>query len=156
MKWLPGRKVLISPLIVDHIHAEDGKINISLDQETIKNSPDIDTDQPVSKQNEVHLGRYYGFNPYWIGPGYWGPYYYPGELAQEHMLEEIELEKEEQNKDSHLRSVKEVTGYRIKASDGNLGHVEDFIVDEDNWVIRYMIVDTQNGGLGKRFWYLRI
>jgi hypothetical protein len=52
--------------------------------------------------------------------------------------------------DPHLRSTQEVLGYYIHASDGDLGHVEDFIVDDDNWTIRYMVVDTRNWLPGKK------
>jgi hypothetical protein len=65
------------------------------------------------------------------------------------MQKEIELEEEEKNEDCHLRSVNEVTGYEIEATDGSIGHVEDFIV-EDNWAVRYMVVDTKNWWPGKK------
>jgi hypothetical protein len=46
--------------------------------------------------------------------------------------------------DSHLRSTKEVSGYHIQAPDGAIGHVADFIVDDETWAIRYLVVDTTN------------
>jgi sporulation protein YlmC with PRC-barrel domain len=146
MKWLPGRKVLVSPMFIDHIDSVEETISVPLNKETIKDSPDIDTDQPVSKQHEMDLGRYYGLNPYWSGPSSWGPYKYPAELAQSEMQKENKMEE----KDSHLRSVKEVTGYEIEATDGHLGHVEDFIVDEESWAIQNMVVDTKNWWPGKK------
>ena len=51
---------------------------------------------------------------------------------------------------SHLRSAKEVTGYYIEATDGDIGHVEDFVVDDGTWEIRYMVVDTKNWWPGKK------
>jgi hypothetical protein len=44
--------------------------------------------------------------------------------------------------DPHLRSTRRVTGYHIHATDGEIGHVEDFIVDDENWALRYLVVDT--------------
>lgn len=52
--------------------------------------------------------------------------------------------------DPHLRSFHEVTGYDIQATDGEIGHVEDFIIDNETWAIRYLIVDTQNFWPGKK------
>jgi hypothetical protein len=52
--------------------------------------------------------------------------------------------------DSHLRSTKAVTGYHIEALDGELGHVDGFIVDDESWAIRYMEVATRNWWPGKK------
>ena len=52
--------------------------------------------------------------------------------------------------DPHLRSIAAVTGYHIHASDGEIGHVEDFLVDEAGWNIRYIKVDTRNWWPGER------
>ena len=52
--------------------------------------------------------------------------------------------------DSHLRSVKQVSDYTIEATDGGVGRVEDFIIDDEPWVIRYMIIDTGNWLPGKK------
>ena len=51
---------------------------------------------------------------------------------------------------SNLRSAREVEGYHIQASDGEFGHVDDFLVDEADWTIRYLIVDTRNWLPGKK------
>ena len=52
-KWLPGRKVLLSPMSVEspdaHRRVADG-IRVTLDRQKIKNSPDIDSDQPVTRR----------------------------------------------------------------------------------------------------------
>jgi len=49
-----------------------------------------------------------------------------------------------------LRSTHEVTGYHIQAADGKLGHIEDFIIDDETWAIRYLIVDTRNWWPGQK------
>jgi hypothetical protein len=63
--------------------------------------------------------------------------------------EEIARE-EHANDDLHLRSVKAVTGYHIHASDGEIGHVADFLVEDGDWSIRYLVVDTNNWWPGKK------
>ena len=49
-----------------------------------------------------------------------------------------------------LRSVDEVIGYNIQATDGDIGHVEEFIVDDDTWIIRWFVVDTRNWLPGRK------
>jgi hypothetical protein len=34
-------------------------------------------------------------------------------------------------------------GYHLFANDGEIGHVDDFLIDED-WTVRYLVVDTSN------------
>jgi hypothetical protein len=52
--------------------------------------------------------------------------------------------------DPHLRSISEVKGYHLEAVDGEIGHVEDFILDDQDWVIQYLVADTRNWWPGKR------
>ena len=46
--------------------------------------------------------------------------------------------------DRHFRSVAEFPGYAIHAVDGHIGHLETFLVDDEGWAIRYLVVDTVN------------
>lgn len=149
MKWLPGKKVLISPMSIENVDYEEGKFALNLTKEEIKNSPDLDADQPVSRQYELQLGNYYGYAPYWgpAGLGNWGLYATPGELVQ-NTSPNVGVPNEA-GEESHLRSFKEVTGYDIHAIDGRIGHVEDFIICDRTWKVRYIIVDTKNLWPGK-------
>ena len=52
--------------------------------------------------------------------------------------------------DPHLRSSAAVTGYHIQATDGDIGHVEDFLLDDRSWTIRFMVVDTTNWWAGEK------
>jgi hypothetical protein len=36
----------------------------------------------------------------------------------------------------------------VHASDGEIGHIHGFLIDERSWAIRYLIVDTSNWWLG--------
>src|SRR5664279_2592582 len=65
-------------------------------------------------------------------------------------VQEDEASPEEPEGDTHLRSTSEVTGNRIEATDGEIGHVEDFVVDDETWAIRYLLVDTRNWLPGKK------
>jgi hypothetical protein len=52
--------------------------------------------------------------------------------------------------DPHLRSTNEVIGYHVQAIGGEIGHVEDFVVEDETWAIRYIMADTRNWLPGKR------
>ncbi|MEO7889701.1 MAG: PRC-barrel domain-containing protein [Vicinamibacterales bacterium] len=148
--WLPGRRVLISPIAIGHPDWSARRLPISLTKTQVKDGPDIDTEEPVSRQHEVNYFGYYGYPYYWGGTGVWGMGAYPGYLmTAPAVLPQSQTQAgaeatEHDSADSHLRSIKEVTGYHIQASDGEIGHVEDFLVDDETWAIRYIVVDTSN------------
>jgi uncharacterized protein YrrD len=50
---------------------------------------------------------------------------------------------------ANLRKVEEVIGCRIEGTDDELGKVQDFIVDDATWAVRYIVVDTGNWWSGK-------
>ncbi len=150
--WLPGRKVLISPMALPAIDWDGKRINAELTKSQVEQSPNIDTDQPVSRQQEINYHRYYGYPSYWEGPYLWGlgpyPVTIPGGEATEYERRWEWGAKEPG--DPHLRSSGAVIGYHIEATDGAIGHVEDFLVEDSSWAIRYMIVDTRNWWPGKK------
>jgi hypothetical protein len=147
--WLGGRRVLISPISVVHTDWRDKRVDVALTKKQVENSPNIDTDKPVSRQHEIAYSGYYGYPYYWAGPCMWGPAAYPGGVMtapNDAITDRIGGE----SKDSHLRSTRAVTGYHIEASDGEIGHVAGFIVDDEDWAIRYMEVATKNWWPGKK------
>jgi len=137
--WLPGRKVLISPVSLEQPVTKVKMLPVNLNREQVKNSPDIDMDKPISRQAEIELHKHYDWTPYWIGGGYAAPVIEP---SSEEKKEAAVAAKE--NVDLLLRSTQEVVGYHIHATDGDIGHAEDFILDDENWIIRYLVVDTRN------------
>ncbi|AOY58256.1 MULTISPECIES: hypothetical protein [Desulfococcus] len=141
-KWLPGRKVLISPISIGDADASSRSLSVGLTRDQIKDSPPLDSDAPVSRRYEKAFNQYYDWGGYWGGPSVWGPHLYPRLLnrAQERLREASE--KIENN--VTLRSVREVMGYAIQATDTDIGHVEDYIVDLGTWIIRYLVIDTRN------------
>ena len=145
-RWLSGRRVLLSPIAVSRVRWADGVVDVGLSREQVKNSPDITTDVPVSRQRELEYYRYYGYPHYWGGAGIWGAGAYPAMLAhaddQRAMAEVAADNESHRRRDTHLRDVAAVSGYRIAAADGDIGQVEDFLVDDLTWTIRYLVVDT--------------
>ena len=145
-KWLPGRQVLLSPHALGAIDADKRNIGVKLTKEQIERSPELSSDKPVSRQFEDSYYGYYGWPTYWSGNYMWGPF--PGLVQDRDRFRSLPRPKDLGN--PHLRSTHEVTGYHISASDGEIGHISDFIVDDETWAIRYLIVDTLNWWPGKK------
>ncbi len=143
--WLIGRQVLISPYALVAMNKEEQYISINLTNKQIEDSPSLDTDKPVSRQFEETYYGYYGWPMYWSGPYMWG--YYPN--IERYREKSREPTQDKKTRDPHLRSTHAVSGYHIQAADGEIGHVEDFIVDDETWAIRYLIIDTHNWWPGK-------
>ena len=120
--WFSNRRVLIAINALGRPYWEEQVVfPVDLTRTQVKNSPHIDLDKPVSEQQLVGLHAYYGWSTYKYRSG-----------------------------DQHLRSAKEVIGYHIRARDGGIGHVDDFLVDDAAWIIRYLIVDTRNWLPGRK------
>jgi sporulation protein YlmC with PRC-barrel domain len=146
--WLSGRNVLISPLAIGRPDWMGRRLPVSLTKTQVEQSPDIDTRKPVSRQHEAEYFAYYAYPYYWDGAGLWGMGGYPGSLTTERLIEdEMKTRRTSASQtpnDCHLRSCNAVMGYHIHATDGDIGHVEDLLVDDHTWAIRYLIVDTSN------------
>ena len=144
--WLTGRQVLISPYAMAAVNKEEQCVTINLTKKQIEDSPSLNSDKPVSRQFEEAYYGYYGWPVYWGGPYMWGPYPYiihdSGNLR--------EPTKEEKTWDPNLRSTNDVSGHHIQAADGEIGHVDDFVIDDETWAIRYLIIDTRNWWPGKK------
>lgn len=149
--WLSGRNVLITPLSIRMTEWDDRKIDVSLTRQQVGESPDIDTERPVSRQHESVFLDYYRYPYYWTGPFLWGALNYPAvsTMRTEKPASAQITERSAQAADPQLRSGHEVTGYHIEALDGGIGHVEDFLIDGDNWSIHFIAVDTRNFWPGK-------
>jgi sporulation protein YlmC with PRC-barrel domain len=148
--FLHGREVLISPIAFRDVDWTERRFRVALTVDKVKQSPDVDTDKPVSRQHESALSRYYHHLAYWGYAGLWGTGGYPGSLAVSGWTDGAEEAPEQTAGDVHLRSTKEVRGYRVDGSDGEIGHVSDFIVDDETWTVRYLVLDTSNWWVGKK------
>ena len=144
--WLTGREVLISPYALRDVNKEKQDIFINLTKKQIEDSPSLETDKPVSRQFEEKYSGYYGWPPYWGGPYMWGAYAYV-ERDQEKWKE---VNPGGKAWDAHLRSTRTVSTYNLQTTDGDLGHVGDFVIDDRTWAIRYLIVDRRNWWPGKK------
>jgi sporulation protein YlmC with PRC-barrel domain len=144
--WLSGRKVLISPVSVDRSKSSDDALAVALSREQVEHSPDIDADKPVDRRYEEAYARYYGIPLYWAAPEAAAVTSLERSGERARKLEEAEHKASE----SHLRSSDEVIGYSIEAVDGKIGHVEDLRIDDRNWAIADLVVDTGDWLPGKK------
>jgi hypothetical protein len=150
--WLGDRQVLISPISVVHTDWQGKRLDVALTKKQVENSPNIDTHKPVSRQHETTYMGYYGYPFYWGGPNLWGPTSYPSGLpVPAPVFNEAHADRvHTASMDSHLRSNQAVTGYHIEATDGGIGHLDGFIMDDRAWAIRYIEVSTRNWWPGKK------
>jgi len=146
--FLPGRRILISPEEIEGADWRRKHLELSLTCEKIRNSPELPSELPVSRKDEEALGHYYGWVPYWGGTF--------GAMGAGHMVTAAPgtatatKTPDEPPREPDLRSVRELLGYSILATDGLIGHVEDLIADTDTWAIRYLVVDTRNWLPGRK------
>ncbi len=163
--WIKGRKILVSPVAVRNVDVDQSRIEVSLDRDQIKNSPDVDTAQPVSRMKEETLLRYYDWPIYWgVGEpgteaGMPGPLLgsenaepSPADLTPEEERStnpSVPIEQPASN-DSHVRSTREVIGYTIQARDGDIGRIQDLLPDDRTWRINYLVIDTSTLWFGKK------
>ena len=162
--WLASRKVLVSPMAVQEPDWQGGSLPVNITTAQVEGSPPVDTDKPVSRQHEEDYFGYYGYANYWGGTGLWGEGMYPyGVLPpyitsdpdwtarQREDAEALRTERARQRHgDPHLRSCNAVMGYHLLASDGEIGHIAGFLLDEVTWAIRYLVVDTSNWWIGNK------
>jgi hypothetical protein len=146
--WLSGRQVLLSPHAIGSLHQAGKVLRVTLTRKKIEDSPTIETHKPVSRQHEEEYHRYYGWPAYWLGDGMWGmggapvletpPTLPAGSTAT--------IGSQPKSADAHLRSTQAVNGYHVQATDGIIGHVCDFMMDDKNWAIGQLVVK-----IGHRF-----
>jgi hypothetical protein len=147
--FFKGRRLLISPISFREIDWPAHRMHLALTKEKVEKSPGIDTDKPVSRQHEEDYYQYYGYPQYWGYSGLWGTGSYPGSLASGRWNESPGPRTEPPG-DPHLRSAMELRGYKVQATDTAVGHVADFIVDDETWQVRYLVIDTSTWWFGKK------
>jgi hypothetical protein len=156
--WLKRRKVLIDPSAVSYTALEDEEFNVELTKAQVEGSPEWLEDQPVSRQMQSRLCEYYGWDPLWEQAPNLVPT--PGATPSPHMeppclgpraRDQAPSESAaSEPADERLRVVGALTGCHIHAVDGEIGHVENLLFDDEDWTLRYFVVDTSNLWFGRR------
>lgn len=112
--WLPGRRVLLPVVALGQPDPEAHRLPVNLTMKQVAECPDVDTSEPLSQEMEVLLRNHYNLPP--------------GMIAA--------------HQDWHVHGISEITGASIEATDGAIGHAEDFLIDTENWQVRYLTVHT--------------
>jgi sporulation protein YlmC with PRC-barrel domain len=142
--WLIDRQVLLSPYALVSVNKDAQNITVKLTKKQIEESPPLNSDMPVSRQFESAYFGYYQWPTYWDGPHMWGAN--PGMMRIDNKVKSNAPIAE--SWDPNLQSTQTVKGYHIHAEDGEIGHVEDFIIDDETWAIQYLIINTKNWWIG--------
>jgi hypothetical protein len=143
--WLPGRQVLITPHVIDHLDQAKRILRVKLTRKQIEKSPSIESHKPVSRQYEEEYYRYYGWPQYWMGDGLWGMtgvpiVALPPKALPDKSAAATDLDPEPA--ETHLRSTQAVNGYHFQTAEGIIGHVCDFMMDASSWAIGQLVVKT--------------
>ncbi|WP_053217097.1 PRC-barrel domain-containing protein [Virgibacillus senegalensis] len=145
-KWLPGKKVLLSPRSLQTVDDENRVIELSSDKETVRNSPSLDETSPLTREYEMNLTRYYGWAPYWTGGFLWGREDVPlvGAVTNSEQAIDIQENREEtlaEELTHNLREIDElIEKFTVHASDGKIGSINDVLLDGESWKLRYLVV----------------
>lgn len=147
--WLSSHKVLISPTSIDHPNWAVKQLLVGITREQVEGSPSIDTDNPVSQQHQEPYLKVTSMTPSSTAiTGYSSVKPQPADGASSEPLFADVEEILHRDDDRHLRSCKAVIGYHVEASDGEIGHVEGMLVDDETWALRYLVVNTSNWWIG--------
>ncbi|MBE0662983.1 MAG: PRC-barrel domain-containing protein [Bacteroidales bacterium] len=137
------KRVILPVDVIINPNWENNQILLNTSKEKIGLSPAPAEIPTISREYEQKLYEHYGYPMYW-GAGYVPPLpsgaYFPARPLNVPKNKQIS----EKAMNSSLRSFKDVEGYNIRATDDTLGHVEDLIVDDADWQLVYLIVDTSN------------
>ena len=136
--WLPDRKVLIPFASLCPPNAQMSIFPVKLTKKQVSDSPDIDTDKPVSLQHQITLDGYYQSIP--LPMGIPGVSVMPATVK----MSSPQPSGDDKQYDPHLRSARHVVDYHLEASDYRFGSIADFIIDDESWTIPYLVVDTIN------------
>jgi hypothetical protein len=130
--WLRSRKVLIDPVALGRPDFAHRSLPVDLTPAQVRNSPDVDTEKPVSRRFQIALHQHFGWPRYWMPEPVLGMTPIP---AGPTPIVPIDDEG-----DPHLRSAREIIGYSVRASDGPAGDVTDFVLDDRKWIIRRLVI----------------
>ncbi|MHB9155770.1 MAG: YlmC/YmxH family sporulation protein [Endomicrobiales bacterium] len=142
--WIAGARVLITPVSVGGIDGAGKRIQVTLTREQIRNSPALAADEPISREYENRFFTYYSWPAYWGEMGRWGAGTHPSFLVSGRPAQDRGI-PETVRRESELRDSRETGTFAVRAVDGEIGKVIDFILDDDTWAIRYIVVALARG-----------
>ncbi len=145
--WLPGRQVILPPSVFEQPDPARRAMPARLTKQQVKDAPPIDAAGPVLRRHEADIFAYYRVQPYWDAGSYAPPagVAVPGPIGVH-----ADMEAAGSAPPPTLCSTRGMTGFHVQASDGGIGHIEDFLVDTGNWSIQSIVIDTRDWWPGKK------
>ncbi|HZZ63541.1 MAG TPA: PRC-barrel domain-containing protein [Roseiarcus sp.] len=163
--WLPGRKVLIQPSAIEPLQlppkpaipmlsfgGETLAVTVNLTTRQIEASPEALEDEPVTQQMEQRLYEHYGWDPFWGASSFGAEATVPqpsGRPLPAEVAEGRAADLDAPAGEPHLGSAAAIKGYHVHATDGDIGAVDNLLVDDVRWLVRYLVVDTGHWLPGK-------
>jgi hypothetical protein len=141
--WL-ARRLVISPIAIAGIDWVEGRVDIRLTRRQVGESPDLLAVEPLTREAEAQAAKYYEFPAYWGGPELWAWAGRPGALGGVPPVGYAPPPPPSAEATSKLRSARSFRGRHLVAADGEIGHVDHCIFDDDSWTMPYVVVDTSN------------
>ena len=151
--WLNQHKVLITPDSLGEPDWQTERLSVKLTREQIEACPPLDSHAPVSREYEISYHEHFEIPFYWMGADFReGMPDGTGAVSAVDDFPDIEIETETLPKDAPssalndglLRSAVDIMSYSVAALDADAGHVDDIIIDDDSWIIRYLAIETGN------------
>lgn len=141
-RWSPGRKILLSPHVIEQPPWPEKRIPASVSRPQIESSPAVDDEVPVLREQELALARHYGWQPWWFAE--------PGSFDPDQARDGERPDEVGGHEDGQLVCVTDIVGYRVYGTDDVAGHVDDLIVETRTWTIDYLVIDTRVWLPGKK------
>lgn len=145
-KWLPSEKVLIAPGEVAHVTGDEDILSLDLLRKDVENAPKLPHLHDVPRTYELSIHDYFGWTPYWLmSPS--GINWYP--KVEEENETTLPFPEEWNDLDEHRRkslgrrmmSAKSLKNFSVKTfDDAKFGHIENLIIDTDDWFVLDCIV----------------
>ena len=131
--WLPGRRILLSPGSVRDVDWAHREIIVTQSRGQVGTSPGVDTDQPLGRERIALLRECYTLPYSWAVGGFFSVSAPGAPRARG---------ARRRPGDPHLRSTRALGGYGVRGVDGDVGHVDGFLVDDGSWALPYVVVNT--------------
>ncbi len=139
--WFFNKKVLLPHKVLGSVDWEKETFHVDLTTKQVADSPDVETKLTVSRQHEMELFSYYALPYYWSDLAITAPII---NLQPDPVLDEEGKVIPPPKKNPHLCSSEIVDGFHIQTSEGAIGHLADFLLDDDTWTINFLVVNKHN------------
>ena len=152
--WLSGRRALLPVAALGQPDLESHHLPTRLTVRQVEECPDVGASEPLSQESEALLCEHYdlpnGRDHFRLGDHDGKPSEVIVPDQPQGFTTAAPAERDGSRGDPHVRSISEITGDSIEATDGDIGHAEDFLIDTALWQVRYLIVHTSSWWPGEK------